>query len=395
MSLRKLANQFLSKVKSTGVNRVLITSVHKGDGKARFMSELAAEMSRVNQELVPLAAANLHIVNPARFKDKLVVVYGPAYYETEGLHTIPERWMRAFDAVVVVVMARRTRSRELVKLINWLKDYNYQHIWPVLNEKLSPDISESWMRLKGKIGIEKNEPRRLSRGSAASVWQPLFPLDQQIDEYPALPAHEVQNVITNSAADENETSGFPVEQQGQRQAKSISSHPPPTASILAGDIDHTSTLQGPRRVDNLRIEGPVFVQPSYVQSARTTLRSSVPPSKGISDVPPPAPLDATPASKRDMQTENTDTSQTSRQFSRSATATMISASPPASTKQLKSEPPQESATPVENPDFTQTVLQYAPSVKTTMVSSVPPSSIKRVISDPPPQTASAKDKKER
>jgi hypothetical protein len=349
MNLRKLANQFLSKVKSTGANRVLITSVNKGDGKARFMSELAAEMARVNQELVPLAAANLHIVNPAKFKDKLVVVYGPSYFETDGLHTIPERWMRAFDAVVVIVMARRTRSKDLVKLITWLKEYNYQNIWPILNEKLSPDISESWMRFKERIGVEKETPKRLSRGNAASVWQPLLPPPQEIeDDYSVLSTHETKDVviIPNKPGDVHDASTEELRQDNVAAIrnetilkKTSSDSPLPAVSLIRNDIEHTETLQGSTRIGVQRLENLV-AQPTFVQSARATIRSSAPPlAKSISSNPPP---------RRE----------------------------------------------IDNPLTMETIQHYPPSAKSTIISSVPPPSLKKTVSDPPQGSALKKDIKE-
>ncbi len=340
MNLRKLANQFLTKVKSTGATRVLITSVNKGDGKARFMSELAAEMARVNQELVPLAAANLQIVHPAKFKDKLVVVYGPSYFESEGLHTIPERWMRAFDAVVVMVMARRTHSKDLLKLINWLKEYNYQNIWPILNEKMSPDISDAWIRFRERFGMEKHSPKRLTKGNAASVWQPLLPPAQDIaDEY-VVPAHETKDVVITP----NKSSSGSEPPKGSNVTP-IRIEPVSEKSGFAGistvlspqsDFDHTETLQGPTRMGGQQ-SGDLISQPKFVQSARATIRSSAPPlSKTISSVPPVKSVSSTNPSAND---------------------------------------------PIENAMISDTIQKYPPSAKSTIISSVPPPSFKKTISD--------------
>jgi hypothetical protein len=173
MSLRKLANQFLAKAKEAEAKRILVTSIKKGDGKALFISALASEMARLNQELVPIAGSNLESVSPDRFEDKLVVVYGPAFLDVEGPHTIPERWMRAFDAAVIMVMSRDTKSGDLVDFVNWLKDYGFQNIWPVLNEFKAPASAQRWLLIKSRLGLAK-VGRYQGQVATKSFWRPVL-----------------------------------------------------------------------------------------------------------------------------------------------------------------------------------------------------------------------------
>ena len=362
MSLRKLANQFLTKVKNTGVNRVLITSVNKGDGKARFMSELAVEMSRVNQELVPLAAANLHIVSPERFKEKLVVVYGPAYFEAEGLHTIPERWMRAFDAVVVIVMARKTRSRDLAKLVHWLEDYNYENIWPILNEKRAPDLSESWLRLKGKIGPDRDKIKRISRGSAAAVWQPLLSPMEEMSDLPALPAADSRSGVVTIEEIKQSTGDS---SKGRYRGQTPSSPPIADGDVLLDDLNHTATLKGQVRRDGSASASSS--PPPRVESNMKTIISSVPPpsmesTRKPSEPPPP----------------------------KSAMKTMIGVAPPAKSHSSEPPPSRKDNTPTRGDNDS----LDSQSPRDTLKSSVPPSTVKPT-SNPPMTTPANNSKKER
>jgi hypothetical protein len=187
MCLRKLANQFLANAKACAAKRVLITSLKKGDGKAIFIGALASEMVRVKQELVPLAAENLQMVSPDRFGDRLAVVYGPSYFDMNGLHTIPDHWMRAFDAAVIMVMTWDTRARDLVALVHWLKEYGVENIWPVLNEFKAPALSRFWPRIKARFGFGKSG-RYPGKRNSVSLWKPILaPLSEEVPEETPLP----------------------------------------------------------------------------------------------------------------------------------------------------------------------------------------------------------------
>ncbi len=319
MSLRKLANQFLARLKNTNATRILITSVERGDGKARFIKELAGEMARVQQELIPLHAANLEFVNPDRFLNKLVIVYGPSYTESNGLHTIPERWMRAFDAAVILVMLRKTKQRDLMHLVSWLKEYNIGHIWPIVNEFKAPNTSQFWTWMKTRMGISKmSEPP--PSFTARSVWEPvLSPVEElnalppraneEVDEHEsvktimgvrAAPVKPVETtsiqptdvVIVKKRISSKPPRKITVETDGPRsQPPKISSVPKSTATqIQVTNFSHTLTQ---RQIKTISSTPPPKINrinevPKQVITARTTIRSSAPPpprSKPDSDAP--------------------------------------------------------------------------------------------------------------
>ena len=203
MSRRKLANQFLAHITNTSAKRILITSVQRGDGKTRFMTSLAAELTRIGKNIVPLAFQNLEQFNPAMFRDEVVIVYGPSYRDTEGLHTIPEKWMRSFDAAVVLVMLRKTRQRELQQLISWLQEYGVLNIWPVVNQYRVPNFSQFVMRAKIKLGLYTPPP------DDAPEIKHLFnkPLLAAHQEYRALPARK-EAPSDEAGADMSENSSY-------------------------------------------------------------------------------------------------------------------------------------------------------------------------------------------
>ncbi len=156
MGLRKLAKQFRSIADATSSKRILVTSVQRGDGKAKFINELHAELTKMNEPtFVAIEAEKLHNLSPHKYGKEIVVVYGPAYMESFGLHMLPEKWLNAFDAAVVIVMVRSTTSKELIEMLDWLKEYGIEQIWLVWNEHFAPPTEMIWPRLMRRLGMTK------------------------------------------------------------------------------------------------------------------------------------------------------------------------------------------------------------------------------------------------
>ena len=51
IGMRKLANRFISSIKATSAQRILVTSVHNGDGKATFINHLYSELQQIQMPL--------------------------------------------------------------------------------------------------------------------------------------------------------------------------------------------------------------------------------------------------------------------------------------------------------------------------------------------------------
>ncbi len=163
MSLRRLAKQFVSHVQSVEATKVLVTSFGSGDGKATFINGLYNELEKMGENLfIPLEGAQLKEASPDDYRDQMVIVHGPAYSDIDGLHTLPERWLNAFDAAVVIVLVRHTRHKELKRLVDWLKTYHIQHVWLLWNERSAPPFEHIIPRLKRRFGIGRTAPRTLN-----------------------------------------------------------------------------------------------------------------------------------------------------------------------------------------------------------------------------------------
>lgn len=143
MTLRKLARRFLTKADAIDAKNVLITSVQKGDGKSLLGKLLIRELKKITEHSFDLFTFKdlLADFNPDHMVVK-TLVDGPAYFDPDGLTAIPERWMRTFDAVLIPVAVRQTDVRELADLVDWLRQYNIQHIWPILNYAKPPTLKQ-------------------------------------------------------------------------------------------------------------------------------------------------------------------------------------------------------------------------------------------------------------
>jgi len=136
LSVRLLAKQFAMKIREVGARKILVTSVDPGSGKTMFVEMLGRESAILKDEkFVPLVTADLYTTSPDFFAEDLLVVDGPAFMEERGLYVLPEQWLLDFDAAVVVVAMRDTKSAELKKAIRWLRDYGIDHVWMVMNMK--------------------------------------------------------------------------------------------------------------------------------------------------------------------------------------------------------------------------------------------------------------------
>jgi len=139
MAHRKLARQFITQTKAIGAKHVLVTSVQNLDGKTILSKILVRELKKIGEHSYDLFTFD---ELKADFEpDQMMVktiVDGPAYYDPDGLTAIPERWMQTFDAALISVAVRKTDVSELAELIDWLRQYGFKHIWPILNYMEDP-----------------------------------------------------------------------------------------------------------------------------------------------------------------------------------------------------------------------------------------------------------------
>ncbi|MCP4677569.1 MAG: hypothetical protein GY854_19055 [Deltaproteobacteria bacterium] len=166
ISLRKMSKRFMSHVEAKQVRRVLVTSVDQSDGKRTFVDLLANEFAVQGEKpFLRLEHRNLLGIDPDFGNQQLVVIQGPSFFDENGLSDLPEKWLRAIDATVVMVTARKTKAKDLAMLVDWLKEYGIENIWPVWNEKQAPPMDTIWMRLKsrweksGKKGNLRKTPK--------------------------------------------------------------------------------------------------------------------------------------------------------------------------------------------------------------------------------------------
>jgi hypothetical protein len=318
MGLRKLANQFLAHVDGASAQRILITSVEKGDGKARFMTELAAELSRIRKDILPLALPHLSVVSPDRLEKKLVIVYGPSYRDTEGLHTIPEKWMRTFDAAVIVVMLRKTKQKELMQLVSWLQEYGVKNIWPIVNEYRVPSFAQMWMRIKIRLGLYKS-PQSASSEEKMMFWAPLLP---PIKELRALPPGS-SDADHRSDNDDDETNGIievaktpsrPLKQKAVSVSSVPAKSPEAETSNLGSTLIGTASPVANMRREKNKENTPPSTEYSVVKTTESRIVTSyssdkaseyrVPKSRAtiISSSPPAPHL----TKKRDQDKKDTD-----------------------------------------------------------------------------------------
>ncbi len=169
ISLRKLSKRFMSHVKEKQVRRVLVTSVDRSDGKRTFVDLLANEFAVQGEKpFLRLEHRNLLGVDPDFGDEQLVVIQSPSFFDDRGLSELPEKWLRAIDAAVVIVTARKTRAKDLTMLVDWLREYGIENIWPVWNEKQAPPMDTIWMRLMAhwKTTAKKSNPRKTKRNKS-------------------------------------------------------------------------------------------------------------------------------------------------------------------------------------------------------------------------------------
>jgi hypothetical protein len=231
IGIRKLANQFLSHIKSTSVRRILVTSVQNSDGKAKFINELHTVLLQIQKtSFFAIEAEKLAGISPETYGDKLVVVYGPAYLDENGLHTLPEDWLKAFDAAIILVMKRGTNAKTLLEMIDWLQEYGISNIWPVLNEYNAPPIELIWPKLLSRLGLEMRTAKRKSKLRLSSViktlrdsW-PALAKDKKSDTKPAKVTDTKQVKVTDTEP-VKVTDTEPVKETDTEQVKETDTEP--------------------------------------------------------------------------------------------------------------------------------------------------------------------------
>ena len=156
LSTRLLAKQFATRIREVGARKVLVTSVERGAGKSTFVGLLRRESNLLKiEKFSPLVTRDHYTSAPENFEGELLIIDGPAFLEEEGLYVLPEQWLIAIDAAVVIVSLRETRTVDLKKTVQWLTDYGVEHVFLVCNMKeISP--------LMGSLSIKRSRPRHAS-----------------------------------------------------------------------------------------------------------------------------------------------------------------------------------------------------------------------------------------
>ncbi|MDJ0763424.1 MAG: hypothetical protein QNJ97_10585 [Myxococcota bacterium] len=165
LNLRKLSKQLVGCISEVSAKRIMVTSPKDGDGKSRFVAEINEQVCHLGHRPFTVMDARDLLTNPPPIEeDNVVIVRSPSFMAPGGLVTMPNRWIRFFDAAIVVVASRRTRAKELKQLVGWLESSGIEHIWPVWNEHLTPSIIESVKRFF-------RAPRRNRSPSAIAIEQ--------------------------------------------------------------------------------------------------------------------------------------------------------------------------------------------------------------------------------
>lgn len=170
---RRIAVQLDAAIRRANAHTVLITSPQSGAGKSRFARLVAPHLNVIAPDrYMILGGPELREYDPGRRPDGLVVlVDGPSMLDGDGVLAIPQAWMHAFDASVIVVMGRATRSEALEDTAEWLRNANVPPIGVLYNEFVAPAPMErirGWGRYLRGGTVTSDLVRALFTGGRAS-----------------------------------------------------------------------------------------------------------------------------------------------------------------------------------------------------------------------------------
>lgn len=170
---RRIAVQLDAAVRRADAHTVLITSPQSGAGKSRFARLVAPHLNVIAPDrYMILAGTELREYDPGRRPDGLVVlVDGPSMLDGDGVLAVPQAWMQAFDAAIIVVMGRETRSDALEDTAEWLRNANVPPIGILYNEYAAPapiDRIRGWGRYLRGGTVTSDLVRAIFTGGRAS-----------------------------------------------------------------------------------------------------------------------------------------------------------------------------------------------------------------------------------
>jgi sulfatase modifying factor 1 len=131
---------------------VLITSVGRSEGKSHLANMLRSELSFIARHPYEvLHWRQLRGLEPHIEGDGIVLVDGPALLEGEEIFAIPPGWMERFDASLLVVLKRSTRSAELDEAAAWLRAAGAPPAGVVWNERDFPNYWTVLSRARDRV----------------------------------------------------------------------------------------------------------------------------------------------------------------------------------------------------------------------------------------------------
>ena len=137
---RKMAVSVHAAIRESGCRRVLITSPSKSSGTSHFVRVVAPELHAIAyNEYRFLRPADLEQFAPPREEDpQITLVDGPSMFDGDGLLSVPQDWMAAFDGAILVVMGRRTETEALKESVKWMADSRIKTIGIIWNDYVNP-----------------------------------------------------------------------------------------------------------------------------------------------------------------------------------------------------------------------------------------------------------------
>lgn len=131
---------------------MLITSVGRAEGKSHLANMLRSELSFIARHPYEvLHWRQLRGLEPHIEGDGVVLVDGPALLEGEEIFAIPPGWMERFDASLLVVLKRSTRSAELDEAAAWLRAAGAPPAGIVWNERDFPNYWTVLSRARDRV----------------------------------------------------------------------------------------------------------------------------------------------------------------------------------------------------------------------------------------------------
>lgn len=152
---RRIAVRIVQAVRESGATTLVVTSPDVGVGKSFLTRLIAPEFERIEAgRFLVVPHERLRDLKPhVREPGLVVIVDGPAMLHGDGFLDLPDDWVGAFDAAILVVMARQTDRDGLAECVGWLRASNIPPIGVVYNERLCPAPAfrmrqfAAWMKL--------------------------------------------------------------------------------------------------------------------------------------------------------------------------------------------------------------------------------------------------------